>query len=191
MELLILGLLLFLGTHSVSIVRPGQRAAFVARLGLLSWHSVYGSIALTGLLLTVWGYGEARHAALVLYVPPVWMRHLALLLMLPVFPLLFAAYLPGRIQTATKHPMLLAVKVWAFAHLLANGTLPDLILFGAFLAWAVADRISLKHRATILPTPGAPPARWNDLVAVVGGLTIYLLFLFWLHRALIGVAPIA
>ncbi len=189
MAVLILGLILFLGVHSVSIVKPGLRANVVERLGATPWKAVYGLIALAGFILIVWGYGEARQSPIVLYSPPAWMKHINLLLMLPVFPLLFAAYLPGRIQSATKHPMLLAVKIWAFGHLLANGNLADLLLFGTFLTWAVADRISLKRRVGP-PVPGAPPSRTNDAIAIIGGVAVYLLFLFWLHRVLIGVAPI-
>jgi uncharacterized membrane protein len=109
-----------------------------------------------------------------------------ILLMLPVFPLLFAAHLPGRIKTAMKHPMLAAVKIWAVAHLLANGMLADVLLFGGFLLWAALDRVSLKHRA-VRPIKTAPPSPWNDAIAVVGGLAVYILTLLWLHRMLIGV----
>jgi uncharacterized membrane protein len=163
----------------------------VARFGALPWKALYGIIALAGLVLIVNGYADARQTVdpIVIYQPPVWMRHLTLLLMLPVFVLLLAAYLPGRIQRVTKHPMLLAVKVWALAHLLANGTLADLLLFGSFLAWAVADRISLKRREPV-PVPSAPAGRYNDWSALGGGLALYLLFLFWAHRALFGVSPI-
>ena len=107
---------------------------------------------------------------------------------LTLFPLFLAAYLPGRIQRLTKHPMLVATKLWAVAHLLANGMLADVVLFGAFLAWAVADRISLKRREPV-PVPGAPASRWNDLIAVVAGLGLYLAFVFGAHRWLIGVSP--
>ena len=112
--------------------------------------------------------------------------------MLPVFPLLFAAYLPGRIRSAAKHPMLLAVKLWATAHLLANGTLADVLLFGGFLAWAVADRISVKRRPAVEAheVPAAPPRPANDAIAVVGGLAVYAVFVFWAHRWLIGVSPL-
>ena len=110
----------------------------------------------------IYGYGVARQTPVVLFTPPTAMRHVALLLMLPFFPLLFAAYLPGRIKTAARHPMLLAVKLWAVAHLLANGTLHDLLLFGAFLAWAVADRIAVKRRAVPHPPErGGSGARVN------------------------------
>jgi uncharacterized membrane protein len=190
MLFLILGLLLFLGAHSVSIVRPGLRAQAVARIGELPWKLGYALLSLVGLILVVQGYGDVRATGpVVLYTPPVWLRHVSLLLMVPVFVLLLAAYLPGRIQGTLKHPMLLAVKLWAIAHLLANGTLADLVLFGGFLVWAVADVVSLKRRAP-LPAPGAPPGRWNDLIALAGGLALYVAFLLVLHRWLFGVSPI-
>jgi uncharacterized membrane protein len=113
----------------------------------------------------------------------------ALLLLVFVFPLLLAAYLPGRIKAITKHPMLVATKLWAFAHLLANGTLADLLLFGSFLAWAVVDRISMKHREQ-RPLPGAPPSPWNDAIAVVVGLVLYVAFVLRLHVWLFGVSPL-
>ena len=116
-----------------------------------------------------------------------WMQHVAFLLMLPVFPLTLAAYLPGRIKTAMKHPMLAAVKLWALAHLLSNGMLADVLLFGSFLAWAVWDRISLKRRLQ-QPISTAPPGRFNDLVAVIAGLALYAFFIFWAHRWLFGVS---
>ncbi len=186
---LVLGLVVFLGVHSTSILAPRWRDGMVASVGEGGWKSVYSLASIAGFAMIVVGYAAARQSPVVLWVPPVWTRHLALLLMLPVFVLLFAAYLPGRIRTAAKHPMLLATKIWATAHLLANGNLHDLLLFGAFLAWAVADRISLKKRAP-RPVPGAPPSAANDAIAVVGGLGVYALFLFWGHAWLIGVAPI-
>ncbi|KAA6184160.1 NnrU family protein [Thiohalocapsa marina] len=191
MLLLVLGLVLFLGSHSVSIFAPSVRAQLVGRIGVLPWQLLYGVVALVGLILIVQGYAAARQVAdpVVLYSAPTWMRHVALLLLLPVFPLLLATYLPGRIARAARHPMLLAVKFWALAHLLANGTLADVLLFGGFLAWAVADRISLKRRAGP-PVPGAPAGRWNDLLALVLGLGIYVAFILGLHQWLMGVAPI-
>ena len=116
------------------------------------------------------------------------MRHITLLLMVPVFPLLLAAYLPGRIKTAMKHPMLAAVKIWALAHLLANGSLADVVLFGTFLVWAIADRISLKRRAQQIAT--APPGRFNDLIAILAGLALYVVFILWAHFWLFSVSPI-
>lgn len=187
---LILGLALFLGTHSIPMARPDLRARMIERFGLIGWQGIYSLISLIGLVLIVQGYSAARLHPIPLYIPPAWLKHTALLLMLPVFPLLLAAYLPGRIQAAVKHPMLAAVKIWGFAHLLANGMLADVLLFGSFMVWAVADRLSFRRREPI-PVRGAPPGPANDGIAIIGGLALYLAFIFWLHRALIGVAPIA
>jgi uncharacterized membrane protein len=189
MVLLILGLALFLGAHSIAIAAPGFRERARARLGEGGWKVSYALVSLAGFVLLVYGFGLARQTPVVLYTPPAFLRHVTFLFMLPVFPLLFAAYLPGRIKTAVKHPMLAAVKFWAFAHLLSNGTLADVLLFGAFLAWAVADRISLKRRpAQTLRT--APARPFNDLIAVVLGLLVYGLFIGWAHLWLIGVSPL-
>ena len=186
MILLIIGLILFFGIHSVAIVAPAWRERAMARLGTGTWKGIYALFAAVGLALLIYGYGQARQTPVVLYTPPFWTRHIAVLLLLAVFPLLFAAYLPGRIKATLKHPMLVAVKLWAFSHLLANGTLADLLLFGGFLVWAVADRISLKHRSP-QETPGAPPRVYNDAIAVALGLAVYVAFIFWLHALLIGV----
>ena len=188
MRLLAIGLILFLGVHSISIVAPAWRGRMLARLGEKGWKGVYTLVSLLGLVLIIYGFGLARQSPVVLYSPAPWLRHVALLLMLPVFPLLIAAYLPGRIKTAAKHPMLAAVKFWALAHLLANGMLSDVLLFGAFLAWAVFDRISFKSRVQTLRT--APPGRFNDAIAVVLGLALYVLIIFWAHSRLFGVSPL-
>lgn len=189
MGLLILGLVIFLGAHSVGMAAPAWRERTVARLGEVPWKGLYSVVSLVGFVLIVWGYGLARQEPVALWAPPTWLRHVTLLVMLPAFPLLLAAYLPGRIKTATKHPMLAAVKLWAFAHLLANGNLADVILFGSFLAWAVADRISLKGR-TPPPVHGAPPGNANDAIAVIGGLILYGAFIGMLHAWLFGVSPL-
>jgi uncharacterized membrane protein len=196
MTVLLLGLVLFLGIHSVAIVAPRARDAWVQRLGEMPWKGLYSLVSLAGFALIVWGYGLARQQPVLLYSMPSGFRHLAALLMLPVFVLLFAAYLPGRIQTAAKHPMLLAVKLWALAHLLGQsatgGTLADVALFGGFLVWAVVDRISVKRRAAVglLRTlPLGPPRPINDAMALVGGLAVYAVFAFWLHAVLFGVRP--
>lgn len=189
MSLLVLGLVLFLGIHSVSILALDWRDVQVAQRGEKAWKGIYSIASLVGFALIVYGYGQARQAPVVLYTPPAAMRHIAFLLMLPVFPLLFAANLPGRIKTAAKHPMLLATKLWAVAHLLANGNLADVLLFGGFLAWAVADRISVKRRP-LRPTPGFPARPFNDVVVVVAGLAAYVVFIVWAHRWLIGVSPL-
>jgi uncharacterized membrane protein len=189
MGIFIAGLVIFLGIHTVSIVAPQWREGQVARLGEGPWKGLYAGIAAVGLGLLIYGFGIARQHPLVLYTPPTALRHLALLLMVPVFPLLVAAYFPGRIQAAAKHPMLLATKLWATAHLLANGTLVDVLLFGGFLVWAVADRISVKRR-TPRAIPGAPARPFNDAVVLVVGLALYALFLFGAHRWLFGVSPL-
>lgn len=189
MTFLILGLLLFLGAHSISIVNDPWRNRIQARLGEIGWKGVYSVVSIVGFVLIVLGYAAARLDPVVLYTPPTALRHVAMLLLVPVFPLLLATYLPGRIKSAVKHPMLVATKLWAFAHLLANGNLADVLLFGGFLAWAVADRISLKRRqARALHT--APAGKVNDVIAVVGGLALYVGFVMWLHVWLIGVSPI-
>ena len=187
MLLLILGLVLFLGIHSISIVALPTRNALAARMGEWPFKGVYSLIAIVGLILIVQGYGQARLDPTVLYTTPDWTRHIAMLVMLPVFPALLATYLPGRISQALGHPMLVAVKAWALAHLLVNGTLAAVLLFGGFLVWAVADRISMKRRPR-RDIPQAPRSGLNDIIAVVGGLGIYLAFVFWLHAAWIGVS---
>ena len=189
MSVLIIGLILFIGTHSISIVSPGMRDRMVTRIGTMPWQSMYALLSIVGFVLMVHGFELARHEATILYQPPFWMRHVTLLLMVFVFPLLLATYLPGRIKTATKHPMLVATKIWAFAHLLSNGSVADVVLFGSLLAWAVIDRISLKRR-TAVPVPGAPPTRFNDALAVILGLGLYVGFLLVLHKQLFGVSPL-
>ncbi len=193
MLVLLAGLAIFLGVHCVSIVAPGWRAAQVAQRGERAWKGLYSIAAAVGLALIVVGYGMARQAPVVVYTPPAGLRHLALALMLPVFPLLFAAYLPGRIRRAARHPMLLAVKLWAAAHLLANGTAADLLLFGGFLAWAVVDLISVKRRpaAEVHAVPAAAARPANDAIALMGGLLVYVLFIAGGHRWLTGVSPLA
>ena len=167
MTVLIVGLALFFGIHSVSIVAPAWRDAQLAQRGEAAWKGLYSVVSGIGLALLIYGYGVARQTPVVLFTPPPALRHVALLLLLPVFVLLLAVYLPGRIKTAAKHPMLLATKLWALAHLLVNGTLADVLLFGGFLAWAVADRISLKRRpARTVPALPARPS--NDVIAVIG-----------------------
>jgi uncharacterized membrane protein len=189
MAWLILGLILFLGVHSVSIVAPAWRDAQVLRIGEKPWKNRYSAISIASFVVLMVGYGIARQHPVVLYTPPTWARHVTLLLMLPVFPLLFATYFPGRIQATVKHPFLAGVKLWAVAHLLANGTLADVLLFGGFLLWAVADRISFKRRPA-RPVAGAPPRPSNDAIAVGAGLLLYALLVARVHQWLIGVSPL-
>ncbi len=186
---LILGLLLFFGAHSLSILNEAWRDRMHARLGENGWKGIVSLISIGGVVLIAQGYAAARLDPVVLYTPPTALRHVAMLFLIPVFPLLLATYLPGRIKTAAKHPTLLATKLWALAHLLANGNLADVLLFGGFLAWAVADRISMKHRSQ-RPLPHAPAGKLNDAIAIVGGLALYGIFVMWLHGWLIGVSPL-
>ena len=188
MVYLIAGLLIFFATHSIAIVAPARRDRLAERLGLF-WKGGYSIAAAIGLVLVIYGYGQARLEPLVLYTPPAVLRYVTLVLMLIAMPLLLAAYIPGRIRTAVGHPMLAAVKAWALSHLLVNGTLADVLLFGSFLAWAVVDRISLKRRKPrAVPLLPASPA--NDITVVVGGILLAAAFLFGLHTRLIGVPAV-
>lgn len=190
MAALILGLVLFLGAHSVRIFIPGVRTALLEKLGEMTWKGLFSVVSLAGLALIVWGYGQARMAPVWLWVSPTWTYHLAALLMLLAFVLLAAAYIPGnRIKARMGHPMLLATKVWALAHLIANGTLADLLLFGGFLVWAIADfAVSRRRdRAEGVTYPALGIGR--DLAVLVVGLVGYGVFAFWLHGLLIGVRP--
>jgi uncharacterized membrane protein len=192
MALLILGLVLVLGIHSARIFSPDWRAGMIARMGEGPWKLLYSAVSLVGLVLVVWGYGMARQDPIVVWDPPIWTRHLAILLNLVAF-IFIAAYLvpAGRIKARLGHPMLLGVKTWAVAHLLANGTLADIVLFGAILAWAVADFVVSRRRDRkhgVVHVAG--PAR-NDLIAVAVGLLAWAVMVLFLHEWLIGVDPLA
>jgi len=187
---MILGLVLFLGVH-VLTTRRGLRARLVASWGEGGYKAGYSLVALLGLVLIVWGFADYRATGWIdVWDPPKWIKHVTVALMLPAVILVVAAYIRGRIYTAVKHPMLAGVKLWAAAHLLANGDLGSIILFGSFLGWAVFDRISLKHRADA----GAPPipvgGLGNDLIAVAVGIVAYLALAFVFHPVVIGVAVV-
>jgi len=188
MLLLIVGLALFFGAHSVSILAPYWRNRVLLLVGPLRWKGLYTLIAIAGFVALIWGYGLARHTPTVVYTPPFWLRYASFVLMLPVFPLALAAYLPGRIKTATRQPLLAATKFWATAHLLSNGSLAAVLLFGSFLAWAIADRIALQRRVSA-PIHTLPASKFNDAIAVTGGLALYVVFVWRLHLWLIGVQP--
>lgn len=189
MSLLILGLALFLGAHSLRTV-PALYASLSGRLGANGLRGLVSLASLAGLALIVWGYWLAQRAPVHLWTPPVWGWHLSWTLMAIAFVLLVAAYVPGRIREKVRHPMLAGVKIWAFAHLLANGTLADLVLFGAVLAWAVWDRVSIsgRERAGLVKVSGGPLR--NDTISLVVGLGLYAFFLLWAHEWLFGVSPI-
>jgi uncharacterized membrane protein len=190
MTILILGLVVFIGAHSFTMAR-GARAQAIARLGEGPYRGLYSLVSLIGLVLIIWGFGAYRAGGYIqVWNPPVWTRHLALPLVWVAFVAFAAAYLPGRIRRALKHPMLAGLKIWAFAHLLANGDLGSILLFGSLLAWAVVARISTKRRDEVVDHAGpvAAPAGWrNDILAVAIGTVLYLVFLIWLHPLLIGV----
>jgi uncharacterized membrane protein len=184
---MILGLVLFLGVHLLS-TRRDMRARLIARSGESLYKLGYAVVSLVGLGLIVWGFANYRATGWVdVWYPPHAMKHVTIALMLPAVILVVAAYIRGRIYAAVKHPMLAAVKLWALAHLLVNGDLGSIILFGTFLAWAVVDRISLKRRAD----PGSPPipvgGPLNDVIAVAVGVVAYLALGFAFHPVVIGV----
>ena len=187
---MILGLVLFLGVHALTTQRA-LRARLIAAWGEAGYKAGYALVALLGLALIVWGFADYRATGWIdVWYPPKVFKHIAVALMLPAVILVVASYLRGRIYTTLKHPMLAGVKLWAAAHLLANGDLGSIILFGSFLAWAVFDRISLKHRADA----GAPPIPvggiGNDLIAVAVGVVAYLALAFVFHPVVIGVAVV-
>ena len=196
MLFLILGLVLFLGTHSFTMLRA-KRAQVIGEVGEGRYKLGYMLLSLLGLVLIGYGFGAYRQAGMIeVWNPPVFTRHLALLLNVFAFIVLASAYLPGHIRAKAKHPTLLAVKIWATAHLIANGDLGSILLFGGFLAWAVIARISAKRRAL---SPGAvvsqhggavaAPAGWrNDAIAVTVGVVTWFVFAKYLHPLLIGVA---
>ena len=190
MSYLVLGLLLFLGTHSIRIAADGWRTARVARLGENRWKGLYSLASALGLGLIVWGYGLARAEPLALWAPPAWTRHVAALLTLPAFVLIAAAYVPrNRIKAAVGHPMLAGVKVWAIAHLLSNGTLADVLLFGAFLAWAVLDFRAARQRDRAANVRHAAGSLARDGIVAAAGIGAWALFASVLHLWLIGVRP--
>ena len=190
MLFLVLGLVLFLGVHSVRIVADGWRTQTVARWGEMPWKGLYSLVSAVGLALIVWGYGLARQQPVVLWVPPIGMRHAAALLTLIAFVLLAATYVPrNAIKARLHHPMVLGVKVWALAHFLSNGNLADVVLFGSFLLWAVLSFRAARQRDRALNTVYAPGTAMGTGLAVVVGAVAWVGFAFWAHAWLIGVAP--
>ena len=185
--IMIVGLALFIGVHVLVSMRD-QRAHLIAQWGEGPYKIGFSLLSALGLALIVYGFGLYRQAGYIdVWSPPAWTRHIAVALMLPAVICLVAAYVRGNIKRTLKHPMLVAIKLWALAHLIANGDLGSIILFGSFLGWAVYDRISLKHRTD----PGAPPfpiGGWrNDAIAVVVGIVVYLALGFTFHPIVIGV----
>lgn len=187
---LIAGLVLFLGVHSTRIVADDWRRGVIERRGERAWKGLYSLLSIAGFVLLIWGYGQARQQPVVLWPSPAWARHLAALLVLLSFVLVAAAYVPrNRIKARLHHPMMLGVKVWALAHLLANNTLADLLLFGAFLVWAVfafrAARARDREQRAVYP----PGTAGGTMTAVFAGVVAWALFAFWAHEWLFGVRP--
>jgi uncharacterized membrane protein len=190
MAMLILGLALFLGVHSIRLFADGWRTRQIARLGANGWKALYSLLSLAGFVLLVWGFGLARQHPVLVWVPPMALRHLNALFTLLAFVLLAAAYVPGNaIKARLGHPMLAAVKLWAFGHLLAAGMLHDVVLFGAFLLWAVVDFMVSRRRdrAAGVTYPKGPALR--TVLTVVIGVAAWAAFAFWLHVLLVGVSP--
>ncbi len=192
MLVLVIGLVVFFAIHLVPA--GGElRNGLVARFGETGYKAIFSIVSLIGLVLIVLGFAKLQmHPGKnpQLWVPPLWSRHLAIALMLPSMIALVAAYVPSRIHTMLKHPMLVAIKIWALAHLLANGDLAALILFGSFLAFAVYDRISVKRRAVLGPLGDKTGGPINDVIVLVLGTALYLVILLWAHKLLIGVSPL-
>jgi uncharacterized membrane protein len=193
MWMLVLGLVLFLGAHSTRVVAEGWRASTVARIGEKPWKGAYTLVSIAGFVLLAWGYGMARQHPVVLWpAPPTGVRHLAALLTLAAFVLLVAAYVPGnQLKARLHHPMILGVKVWALAHLAANNTLADVVLFGSFLLWAVLDFRASRQRDRANGTVYPPGRASRTAMAVAVGVAAWAVFAFWLHEAWIGVRPMA
>ena len=190
MTLLILGLLLFLGVHSVRIVADGWRGAQLARLGEKRWKGAYSLISLLGLALLIWGYALARQQPQPVWTPPLGLRHASGLLMLFSLILLAAANVPrNRIKTWVHHPMLLGTQLWAVAHLLANGSVADVLLFGGFLAWSSVDLYAAVRRDRAAGTRYQGGTMPGTLIAIGAGVALWLLLAFWLHGVLFGVRP--
>lgn len=188
MTYLVLGLVIFLGAHSVRIVAEGWRSRVLAQRGEAAYKGVYSLVSLAGFVLLIVGFGIARDTPVQLWVPPVGLRHAASLFTLGAFVLLAAAYVPANgIRYRLQHPMVLGVKAWALAHLLASGRLESVVLFGAFLLWAVLDFRSARRRG---PVPMAPPQWPRTVLTVAVGVVAWAVFAFFLHGLLIGVRPL-
>jgi uncharacterized membrane protein len=190
MTLLIAGLVIFLGLHSVRIFAEDWRARSRASLGENTWKGLYSMLSIAGFALLIWGYGVARQQPVVLWSAAAWTRHLAALLTLPAFVLLAAAYVPGNsIKARLHHPMVLGIKVWALAHLVANNTLADVLLFGGFLVWAAFSFRAARQRDRVAGAIYAPGSEGPTMVTVLVGTAAWAAFAFWAHGAWIGVRP--
>lgn len=191
MSILVLGLILFLGVHSTRIFAEGWRTQTIARLGEMPWKGIYSVVSIIGFALIIWGFGSARQQPVVLWSPPVAMKHLNSLFTVLAFILIAAAYVPrNQIKARLHHPMVLGVKLWAFGHLLATSTLASAVLFGTFLLWAILDFRAARKRDRALGTAYQAGTVPGTLATVVVGLAAWAAFALWLHAAWIGIAPL-
>jgi uncharacterized membrane protein len=190
MSALIAGLVVFFAAHSVGLVAPAWRARQIARVGLRPWKVAYSAISLAGLVLIVRGFGMARAEGILVWQPPVWTRHVNVALTVIGFVLIAAAYVPGTaIKSALWHPMTAGVALWALGHLIANGGLADVILFGAFLVWASITFVTRRQRDRDAGVEYPRGSVRQDAIAIVAGIVVSLLFALYLHGPLIGVRP--
>lgn len=191
MTLLIVGLIVFLGAHSLRIFADSWRSAQIARMGEGPWKGLYSLVSIAGFVLLIWGYGRARAATAVLWQPPSWTHYPAAVLVLVAFVLVVSAYVRRtRIKASLHHPMVLGVKSWAFGHLIANGTLADIVLFGSILVWAILDFAALRRRDRIAGTVYPAGTVGRDALAVAIGVAAWAVFAFYLHERWIGVRPL-
>ena len=191
MQIMIYGLFVFLGVHVLPLLFPGWRQRQIERFGERSWKALFALVALAGLVLVCIGFGRARQLPLALYVPPLALAHLNALFTLVAFVLVVAAYVPrNHIKSVLGQPMLLGVAVWASGHLLATGMLYDVVLFGAFLAWALPMAVWLRQRDRLTGVRYPAGTLRGDALAVAIGVVAWAVFAFWLHRWLIGVDPL-
>lgn len=187
---LIIGLLLFLVPHSIRIFADGWRTRQINQRGELVWQAVYSILSIIGLVLIVQGFAQARLNPTVVWMPPQWLKYTASVLLLPTCILLLAAYIPGtRIKSVTGHPMAASIKLWGLSHLLANGNLQDIILFGAFMLWAIFDYRASRRRDKKLQVKYRVAGVGRDIAAVVAGIGLWVAFAFYLHNWLFGVSP--
>ncbi|TNC91506.1 NnrU family protein [Thalassolituus sp.] len=192
MTLLLAGILLFVGGHSINLVAPKFRLNMIERLGLNPWKGIYSVVAGIGLACLIFGYGEARAEGYWLWNPPLWTKHLATLLIFVAVLFLTASHVPGnRLQVAVGHPMYLGIKIWAFAHLLANGTVQDLLLFGSLLIWGVFGFTVSRRRDRQAGITREYQGLSRDVITLVISVLVWAGITFWLHQLLIGVAPVA
>jgi uncharacterized membrane protein len=191
MTLLIVGIFLFIGVHCTRIFANDWRNATIRRIGLNKWKMLYSIVALAGLVLIIYGYGQTRASPAFIWEPPLWTRHMAALLTLVAFILFAAAEIPGNhLKSKLGHPMYLGTKIWAFSHLMANGRLGDILLFGVILIWAITGYSAARRRDRREGVVYPAPSSQKTAITIIAGIVVWAVFAFWLHELLIGVPPL-